>query len=43
MVVDVMGMMDGWQIYNGLLGTLTVQPLEGPFVRGAPYLVQGGP
>ncbi len=39
MVADLMGMMDGWQIYNsGVLVTLTVQPLEGPFVRGAPYV-----
>jgi len=39
MVADLMGMMDGWQIYNsGVLVTLTVQLLEGPFVRGAPYV-----
>ncbi len=39
MVADVMGMMDGWQIYNsGVLVTLAVHPIEGPFVRGAPYV-----
>jgi hypothetical protein len=39
MVADVTGMADGWQIYNsGVVVTLAVHPIEGPFVRGAPYV-----
>ena len=39
MVADNMGHMGGWQIYNcGVVVTLTVHPIEGPFTRGAPYV-----
>ena len=39
MVADVTGKKDDWQIYNsGVVVTLVVQPPEGPFVRGVPYV-----
>jgi hypothetical protein len=38
-VADITGQQDGWRIYNsGVVVTLVVQPLEGPFVRGVPYV-----
>jgi hypothetical protein len=38
-VADITGQRDGWHIYNsGVVVTLAVQPLEGPFVRGVPYV-----
>jgi hypothetical protein len=39
MAADRTGMVDGWQIYNsGVVVTLAVHPIEGPFIRGVPYV-----
>jgi hypothetical protein len=38
-VCDVIGQQGGWHLYNsGVVVTLAVQPIEGPFVRGVPYV-----
>jgi hypothetical protein len=38
-VCDVMGQQGGWHLYNsGVVVTLTVHPIEGPFIRGVPYV-----
>jgi hypothetical protein len=39
MVTDWTGHMGGWQIYNsGVTVALIEHPIEGPFVRGVPYV-----
>jgi hypothetical protein len=36
---DALGRVYGWHIYNnGVVVTLVVHPIEGPFERGAPYV-----
>src|SRR5260370_21576999 len=38
-VCDVTGQQGGWLLYNsGVVVTLAVHPIEGPFVRGVPYV-----
>jgi hypothetical protein len=38
-VCDVTGQQGGWLLYNsGVVVALTVHPIEGPFVRGVPYV-----
>jgi hypothetical protein len=38
-VCDVSGQQGGWHLYNsGVVVTLAVHPIEGPFVRGVPYV-----
>jgi hypothetical protein len=38
-VCDLDGQQGGWHLYNsGVVVTLAVHPIEGPFVRGVPYV-----
>ena len=38
-VADATGQQGGWLLYNsGVVVTLAVHPIEGPFVRGVPYV-----
>jgi hypothetical protein len=38
-VCDVTGQQGGWLLYNsGVVVTVTAHPIEGPFVRGVPYV-----
>ena len=38
-VADATGQQGGWLLYNsGVIVTLAVHPVEGPFVRGVPYV-----